>query len=79
MKGTIEKFNNICNEGEILGSDNNLYEFHIGEWLSHKDIEIGCGVSFEVVDDEARHILMEDELRKFQVLVRIEIRGFKNG
>ena len=73
MKGKIEKFDSNSNEGEIRGIDNNLYEFHIGEWLSHKNIEIGCKVSFEAIDDEARHIFREDELRGFEILVRVEV------
>ena len=73
MQGKVVLFDSDTNEGEILGVDGNVYEFHIGEWLSYGEIETGCRVDFEVVDCEARHIRREEELRRFEVLVRVEV------
>ena len=73
MKGKVLLFDSDSNEGEIEADNGLVYEFHIGEWLSHGSVEIGYRVSFEVVDDEARHVFMEEEVRRFEGLVRIEV------
>ena len=61
MIGTVLFFNKDTNEGEILGVDKKIYDFHIGEWLSSCSITIGQEVCYEIVDDEARNIEPEEE------------------
>ena len=73
MKGKVLLFDSDSNEGEIEADNGLVYEFHIGEWLSCGKIETGCRVGFEVMDDEARHIRREEEVRGFEVLVRVEV------
>jgi len=38
MKGSILIYDNDTKRGVILDSQNNEYDFHIGEWLSEKPI-----------------------------------------
>ena len=73
MKGKVRSFNSESNEGEIEADNGLIYEFHIGEWLSYGKIEADCRVYFEVVDCEARHIRKEEEIRGFEVLIRVEV------
>ncbi|SFV57296.1 hypothetical protein MNB_SV-12-693 [hydrothermal vent metagenome] len=74
MRGKVLLFDKDTNEGQILGEDERLYPFHIGEWLSDSDVEIDCRVDFGVVDDEARNIMREEELEKrFRFVVRVEV------
>ena len=61
MLGAINKFDKETNEGKILGEDKQLYDFHIGEWLSEKNIILGQKVYYEVVEDEARNIELDEE------------------
>jgi len=61
MLGTINKFDTETNEGKILGEDKQLYDFHIGEWLSDKNIILGQRVYYEIEEDEARNIELDEE------------------
>jgi len=61
MVGSIFLFDEETNEGEILGVDKKRYYFHIGEWLSPCYINIGQRVSYQLVDNEARNILIENK------------------
>ena len=77
MRGRVLLFDEDSNEGEIVGDDEMLYEFHIGEWLSNSAIKSGCRVGFEVVDEEARNIVLEEELRKrCEIVFRVEVSIF---
>jgi hypothetical protein len=61
MLGAINKFDTETNEGKILGEDKQLYDFHIGEWLSNQNITLGQKVYYQVEEDEARNIELEEE------------------
>jgi len=61
MLGTINKFDKETNEGQILGEDNQLYDFHIGEWLSESNIRLKQKVYYDLEEDEARNIELEEE------------------
>ena len=61
MLGAINKFDTETNEGKILGEDRQLYDFHIGEWLSNQNIILGQKVYYEVEEDEARNIELDEE------------------
>ena len=61
MLGKISNFDRETNEGKILGEDRIFYDFHIGEWLSEGNIILGQKVYFEVEEDEARNIELEEE------------------
>ena len=41
MKGSILIYDNDTKRGVILDSQNNEYDFYIGEWLSEKPIVMG--------------------------------------
>jgi len=64
MIGTVLMFDNNLNEGHILGEDKVVYDFHIGEWLSSRVIRIGEIVMYDLEEDEARNIVVEDEILK---------------
>jgi hypothetical protein len=61
MLGAINKFDTETNEGKILGEDKELYDFHIGEWLSNQNIILGQKVYYQVEEDEARNIELDEE------------------
>lgn len=61
MLGKIVTFNKETNEGKILGEDQEAYDFHIGEWLSNENINVGQAVYYEVEEDEARNIELDVE------------------
>jgi len=61
MRGKVLIFDEDTNEGKILGEDEQVVEFHIGEWLSRCKVLAGQEVCYEVVEDEAREILVSDE------------------
>jgi hypothetical protein len=61
MLGTINKFDTETNEGKILGEDRQLYDFHIGEWLSERNIILGQKVYYQVEEEEARNIELDEE------------------
>jgi hypothetical protein len=61
MLGTINRFDKETNEGKILGEDKQLYDFHIGEWLSDNNIILGQKVYYEIEEDEARNIELDEE------------------
>jgi len=62
MVGSILLFNKDTKEGEIVGVDNRKYYFHIGEWISNSDIKMGQKVYYEIVDNEARNIIIDEQL-----------------
>lgn len=64
MVGTVLIFDSHTNEGHILGEDKEIYDFHIGEWLSCLRIKIGEKVIFDIEEDEARNIEVEKEILK---------------
>jgi hypothetical protein len=72
MVGNILLFNQKTKEGEIVGVDKKRYYFHIGEWLSCSSIEIGQKVYYEIVDDEARNIIIDESLST-QYFVHLKI------
>ncbi|SFV61399.1 hypothetical protein MNB_SV-14-595 [hydrothermal vent metagenome] len=72
MIGTVLLFDKETNEGEILGVDKKTYDFHIGEWLSSCSINIGQKVYYEIVDDEARNIII-NEHQKVEYIIHLKI------
>jgi len=73
MIGNILLFNKETKEGEIEGVDRKRYYFHIGEWLSSSLIRIGQKVYYEIVDDEARNIVIDKPLTSYIVLLKIDV------
>jgi hypothetical protein len=71
MFGKVSRFNKETNEGEILGENNQPYEFHIGEWLSSKPIHIGKKVYFNIEDREAQNIELDEPLSFY---LKIQVR-----
>jgi hypothetical protein len=72
MVGNILLFNKETKEGEIVGVDKKRYYFHIGEWLSYSSIKTGQKVYYEIVDDEARNIIIDESLVT-QYIVHLKI------
>ena len=66
MKGSILIYDNDTKRGVILDSQNNEYDFYIGEWLSEKPIVMGEEVSFEIPREEAININTSDKLNFFK-------------
>jgi hypothetical protein len=61
MIGKILIFDYINRRGIIEDSDKNRYKFHIGEWLSDKEITIGEEVYFEIpIVEEAINIRVKE-------------------
>ena len=74
MIGNVLFFNKETKEGEIVGVNKKRYYFHIGEWLSCSSIRIGQKVSYEIVDNEARNIVIYEPLkRKYRVHFEIDV------
>jgi hypothetical protein len=73
MIGNILLFNRETKEGEIVGVDRKRYYFHIGEWLSSSLIRIGQKVYYEIVDDEARNIVIDKPLTSYIVHLKIDV------
>ena len=71
MFGKVTTFNKETNEGEILGEDSQSYEFHIGEWLSTKPVNIGQKVFYQTEENEAQNIELDEE---FSFYLKIQIR-----
>ena len=61
MLGEVISFDTNTNQGKILGEDEQSYDFHIGEWLSSRRINIGQKVVYDVEEDEARNIELDEE------------------
>jgi len=61
MFGHVVQYSTESNVGEILGENKKRYSFHLGEWLSDSLIKIGQKVFYEVVEDEARNIELDEE------------------
>jgi len=74
MLGIINKFDTETNEGKILGEDRQLYDFHIGEWLSERNIILGQKVYYQVEEDEARNIELNEE-QVFYFEIHLKRRG----
>ncbi|CAA6817398.1 MAG: Unknown protein [uncultured Sulfurovum sp.] len=72
MLGKIITFNKATNEGKILGENQEAYDFHIGEWLSDKNINVGQAVYYDVEEDEARNIVI-DELLSSKYILHLKI------
>ncbi len=68
MVGTVLIFDSETNEGHILGNDERIYDFHIGEWLSCRKITIGERVIFDIKEGEAQNIVVEEEIVKEHTL-----------
>ena len=68
MFGKISIFDTDTNEGKILGDDGESYDFHIGEWLSSHNIQVGQAVYYEVEEDEARNILINKPVKEEHIL-----------
>jgi len=73
MVGNVLLFNKETKEGKIEGVDKKRYYFHIGEWLSCSSLEIGQKVYYDIVDDEARNIVIDDELLITQYIIHLKI------
>ena len=74
MLGKVINFDNETNEGHVFGVDKMIYDFHIGEWLSCRRVEIGEKVIFDIKEDEARNIVVEEEILKEHTLhLKIDI------
>jgi len=74
MIGNVLFFNKETKEGEIVGVDKKRYYFHIGEWISCSSIRIGQKVSYVIVDNEARDIVIDEPLnKKYHVCFEIDI------
>lgn len=73
MLGKISTFDNERNEGEIVGEDKVVYPFHIGEWLSNRNISVGQNVYYEVAEDEARNIINTRENKKYVLHLKIDV------
>ena len=61
MFGHVIQYSTESNVGEILGENKKRYPFHLGEWLSDSLIKVGQKVFYEVVEDEARNIELDEE------------------
>jgi hypothetical protein len=72
MFGKITTFNKETNEGKILGEDNKSYEFHIGEWLSSQPIHIEQKVYYEIEENEARNIELDEPL-SFYLKIQVRV------
>jgi len=69
----VIKYNTKTNEGEVLGKDQKYYSFHIGEWLSNTNIRIGETVYYEIVDDEARNIMIDKpRIKEYVIHLKID-------
>ncbi len=73
MLGRVISFDKEHNDGEILGVDNISYSFHIGEWLSTKNIKIGERVKYDIEENEARNIIIEEELKENIIHLKIDV------
>ena len=74
MVGNVLFFNKETKEGEIVGVNKKRYYFHIGEWISCSSIENGQKISYEIVDNEARNIVIYEPLkRKYRVHFEIDV------
>jgi len=71
MFGKVTTFNKETNEGELLGENNQSCAFHIGEWLSSQPIHIGQKVYYEVEENEARNIELDEE---FSFYLKVHVR-----
>lgn len=68
MRGTVLFFDSDTRRGVITDKYKNLYNFHIGEWLSDEQIEEGKEVYFETPKNEAVNIFTdkkENFVKKF--------------
>ena len=70
MFGHVVQYSTKSNEGEIVGENKKSYAFHLGEWLSDSLIKVGQKVFYEVEEDEARNIQL-DEKQTFHFRVEV--------
>jgi hypothetical protein len=57
-----------------LGEDDVIYDFHIGEWLSNRSIRAGEIVMYDLEEDEARNIVVEEEiLQEHVICLKIDV------
>lgn len=77
MRGIVLTYDNDTKRGVIQDTQNNRYDFHIGEWLSEKLIIIGEEVCFEIPKEEAINIKSSERFSFFKNFFRIEKKLFK--
>jgi len=68
MRGEVVFFDGDTKKGIITDKYKNQYNFHIGEWLSEKQIKEGEKVYFDIPKNEAVNIFInkkENFIKKF--------------
>ncbi len=80
MKGRVLQFDYKNRRGVVQDQKGYKYNFHIGEWLSDREITIGEEVNFEIpIVEEAINIRAKERFSCFKSLIKKfkSIRGEK--